>query len=169
MTTKANQEATIETKAQQNDGDFDAMVRLAEDKLAKFITDRQQLEQLYENIGQVLRATAAVGSDPRNFSARSNQQSGRQTRGANEQTIKATEIIIQFLRDKPHGYSRGEIATRCDLDTSIVQRVLHTLQENGQAKMVGERRSALWYPTGVVANQAANGAAAVIPAPQHHS
>ncbi len=165
MTTKANQEAAIETKTQQIDGDFDAMVRLAEDKLAKYITDRQQLEQLYENIGQVLRATTAVSGT--SYSGKSNQQSSRQTRGANEETIKATEAVLTFLREKPYGFARGEIAARLDIDTSVVQRVLHMLQENGQAKMIGERRSALWYPFGVVANTAANGT--TIPAPIHHS
>ena len=161
MTTTANE--TSVPKPQTMDTDFDAMVRLAEDKLGRLITERQQLEQLYEKIGAVLQATSAVGVPV----GRSNQQSGRQTRGVNEATIKATEAVLGFLREKPYGFSRGEIATRCDIDTSIVQRVLHTLQENGQVRMVGEKRAALWYPVGVVANTPPQ-SAAVIPPPQQH-
>ncbi len=150
----ANEQTATVDYADATSRAMDALINTADSLLVEYnrqesnkAAQRAKLASIRDKITQILGNGSAVVVVKRRARTIKVEETATVGRPLSEETEKAKGKVLAFLQGTgPEGVSRGDIATKCKLDTSLTGRVLQMLSEEGAAKMAGEKRGAKWFP-----------------------
>lgn len=120
----------------------EASKKAQRDKLANI---RDRISAILGNGGEPV-APASKPAPRKARAARAKVEETHRGRPLNEETEKAKNKVLDFLRSNSDGASRGDIAAKLKLNTALTGRVLQMLSDEGVATMKGEKRGAKWFP-----------------------